>query len=189
MKIVLIRHSKTKIDPQVPITCWGLSEKGIDLANELSRNEIIKKMKVLYASLQTKSLETAVLLAKPNAIPIKTDDRLTEITSFTKKFITDPAQYEQTIKNFYLNKIDRINDGETKIEALDRFNKTIDEITTNENDKEYIGIVSHGNILTHFSAQFKQIKAYETHKKIKYPDVAVLDWDKKSFIIFFGEII
>lgn len=36
MKFVFIRHSKTQIDPNVPILLWGLSEKGVELAKNLS---------------------------------------------------------------------------------------------------------------------------------------------------------
>src|SRR5436190_375058 len=110
MKIILVRHAKTKIDSQIPITRWGLSQEGISLAQKLSENNIIKHI-------------------------------------------------------------------------------AIESIVKTSNNKENIGLVSHGNILTLFSAQFKQINSYTAHKKIKYPDVAVLDWDKKEFINFFGEII
>src|SRR5947207_11515653 len=157
MKIILVRHAKTKIDSQIPITRWGLSQEGISLAQKLSENNIIKQIDILYSSLQTKSLETAVILAKPNAIPIKTDDRLTEITSFTNKFIPDVDKYNQAVKDYYSDIIKRINNGETKQEALERFNIAIESIVKTSNNKENIGLVSHGNILTLFSAQFKQI--------------------------------
>jgi broad specificity phosphatase PhoE len=77
MNFILIRHSKTDRNPQAPITCWGLADEGVQLANELSQKDVIKNLDVVYASFQTKALETAVLLAKPNATPIKADDNLT----------------------------------------------------------------------------------------------------------------
>lgn len=188
MKIILIRHSKTKRDSNVPIPLWGLAEEGIEAARELSSNKKIQQLDVLYASLQTKALETAVLLAKPNAIPIKTNDGLTEITSYTNKFIPDIAIYEQTLKNYYAGKIQRINGGETLQEALARFNSTIETIVKENKDKKSIGIVSHGHILTLYSSQFKKIDLYDTHLRIKQPDISVFDWDKKMFKKFFGEL-
>ncbi len=77
MKIIFIRHSKTKIEPKIPVTRWGLSDEGIELAKKLSAHDIIKQLDVLYTSFQTKALETTIYLAKPNAIPIKTDNNLT----------------------------------------------------------------------------------------------------------------
>lgn len=188
MKLTFIRHSKTKIDPTIPITCWGLSDEGIVLAKKLSTHEVVKQLDVLYASFQTKALETAIILAKPNAIPIKANDNLTEATSFTKIFEADYEKYKQSIEDYYLGKIDRINGGETQQEALARFTKTLESIVAIEKVKN-IGIISHGNILTLFSAQFKDIDCYAFHSVIKQPDVAIFDWENKKFLNFFGEII
>src|SRR5258708_15956469 len=179
MNLVLIRHSKTKRDPNVPITRWGLAEEGIEAAKKLSSNRNIQQLDLLYASLQTKALETAVILAKPNALPIKTNDGLTEITSYTNKFIPDITIYEQTLKDYYAGKTQRINGGETLQEALDRFNSAIESIVKENKDKKRIGIVSHGHILTLFSSQFKELDLYSTHLQIKQPDIALFDWNKK----------
>jgi broad specificity phosphatase PhoE len=187
MKFVFIRHSETDRNPEVPITCWGLSEQGMELAKELSKEQIIKDLDVLYASFQTKALETAVLLAKPNAVPIKADNGLTEVTSFTGVFEPDFDVYSKSIHDFYDGTIDRIAGGETKAEALKRFTDTLERIAKAEPDKSSVGIVTHGNILTLFSALYKDVDCYELHTAIKQPDIAVFDWDEKKFDTFFSE--
>jgi broad specificity phosphatase PhoE len=188
MKFIFIRHSKTDRNFEVPILCWGLADNGIELAKELSGRDIIKNLDVMYASFQTKALETAVLLAKPNAIPIKADNGLTEVTSFTGLFEKDFDVYTKSVHDYYAGAIERIGAGETRAEALQRFNATIEVIAEAEADKEYVGIVSHGNILTLFSALYKDVDCYELHTKIKQPDVAVFDWNAKKFESFFGEL-
>lgn len=187
MKFVFIRHSKTDRNPQVPITCWGLTNRGIELAKELSQRNSIKDLDVIYASFQTKALETAVLLAKPNAIPIKADDGLTEATSFTGPFEADFDMYTKNVHDFYSGDKDRIAGGETKVEALDRFNATLELIAAKESDKKYVGIVTHGNILTLFSALYKDVDAYALHTAIKQPDIAIFNWEEKQFEVFFGQ--
>jgi len=188
MKLVFIRHSKTDRNPQVPITCWGLAGSGIELAKELSENEVIRNLDVVYSSFQTKALETAVLLAKPNAIPIKADDRLTEVTSFTGPFESDFDTYTKNVHDFYSGDVTRISGGETKTEALERFNSALESIAKEESDKDFVGIISHGNILTLFSALYKDVDCYKLHTQIKQPDVAIFDWQKKKFDTFFGEL-
>jgi len=188
MKIILIRHSKTDRNPDIPITCWGLSDKGIDLAKKLSKQEIIKKLDVVYTSFQTKALETAVIIAKAYAIPVKPDDRLTEVTSFTGSFEKDYEKYSQNVYDFYQGNIERINNGETKIEALHRFNNALEDISQRELQNEYVGIISHGNILTLFTAQYRDLDCYKLHTQIKQPDIAIFDWKKKEFQSFFGEV-
>jgi broad specificity phosphatase PhoE len=188
MKFVFIRHSKTDRNPQVPITCWGLSDQGIELAKELSQKGVIKDLDVVYASFQTKALETAVLLAKPNAIPIKADDGLTEVTSFTGPFEENFDVYTKNVHDFYSGDLDRIAGGETKAEAQERFNATLESIAKAENDKEFVGIITHGNILTLFAAPYEEVDCYALHTAIKQPDVAIFNWDEKKFEIFFGEL-
>jgi broad specificity phosphatase PhoE len=188
MKFVFIRHSKTDRNPQAPITCWGLADQGIELAKELAQKDIIKDLDVLYASFQTKALETAVLLAKPNAIPIKADDGLTEVTSFTGPFEEDFELYTKNVHDFYHDDLDRIAGGETKTEALKRFNATLEAIAVTESEKDFVGIVTHGNILALFAAQYRDVDSYILHTTIKQPDVALFDWGTKKFDIFFGEL-
>ena len=187
MKFVFIRHSKTKIDPNVPILLWGLSDNGIEFAKELGQNEIFKKIKVVYSSLQTKALETSVIICKPNQISIKTDNRLTEVTSFTGPFELDDSIHTKNIHDYHKGLISRINNGETKIEALKRFNESLTDISITEKTSDYVGIVSHGNMLALFSSQYQNIDSYELHTKIKQPDMAIFDFEPKKFITFFGD--
>lgn len=190
MQIKLIRHSKTLVESQKPIVRWGLSEVGIERAKALSGKEIIQGVDVIYSSLQTKALETTLYLAKPNGIRIETDDNLTEITSFTNKFITKDEGYIQGVHDFYHGKVDRIAGGETAEEALQRFNTALERIVAQETKKgvKRLGIVSHGNILAHFTAQYADVTPFSLHDKIQMPDVAVLDWDTKKFTSMWGAL-
>lgn len=189
MQIVLIRHSKTLVEPEKAIVLWGLSGVGIEKVKAFSSKDVIKGVQVMYASLQTKAIETAVYLTKPNGIPIKTDNDFTEITSFTNKFTTKEQGYEQGVHDFYHGTIDRIGNGETSKEALERFNAAIERAISEErkNGVNNIGIVSHGNILSFFTAQYADVMPFALHDKIQMPDVAVLDWNTKKFVSLWGE--
>ncbi len=189
MQITFIRHSKTLVEPHKPIVLWGLSDQGITKAEALSEKAIIKNIKVLYSSLQTKALETAIYLAKPNAIPIRVNNDFTEITSFTNKFITQEQGYEQGVHDFYNDIIERIAGGETYKEALKRFNNALEQIVAEELKRGItnIGIVSHGNILSYFTALYSNTTPYELHDKIGMPDTAIFNWKTKQFTHLWGE--
>lgn len=188
MNLILIRHSKSLVNPNIPIATWGLSEEGVILAKKLNKITQIKTLDIIYSSLQPKALETAILATKNTGIPIKTDNRLTESTSFTNKFIT-PEQLEQNSKKYYSDKKSTFSNGESFEESLGRFVVAINDIVSSETDKRNIGIVSHGNVLTAFASQFTNEDAYEIHESMRYPDIAILDWDSKQFITSFGEIL
>jgi hypothetical protein len=51
-----------------------------------------------------------------------------------------------------------------------------------------IGIVSHGNMLSYFTAQYTDVTPYALHDKIHMPDVAVFDWETKQFVKLWEEI-
>ncbi|MFC1790075.1 histidine phosphatase family protein [Patescibacteria group bacterium] len=188
MILTLVRHSKTSPTGKIPIPLWGLSEQGIVSVKDFANKQIVKEIEVIYSSLQTKALETALYLAKPNAIPIKIHPGLTEISSFTREFFGS-GKYEQNVDDFYSEKIKRIANGETYQRALARFKRAIGEIIKVEekNNRQNIGFISHGNILAFFSAQFCDQTPRQLHDLIRMPDLAVLNWDNKKFIKFWGE--
>ncbi len=187
MNLIFIRHSKSLVNPHIPITTWGLSQEGVVLAKKLQDLTQIKTLDVIYVSLQPKALETALLATKNLGIPIKTDDNLTESTSFTAKFVS-VEQLDKNTKDYYSSKDKSINGGETSHVAVNRFNNVISDIVKREKDKQNIGIVSHGNILADFTMQYAKGNAYELVEKMKQPDIAVFDWNTKKFTIFFGDI-
>jgi hypothetical protein len=135
MLLTLIRHSKTKFDKNIPNVLWQLTDEGIELAGKLSLSEDIMNIDVVYSSLQTKALQTALILAKDNNIPIKTKPDLTELSSITNGIIKD---YEGEVGKLYSGEIQRINHGETISEGKGRFNKAIDKIIRAENPDDRI---------------------------------------------------
>lgn len=170
MIVTLIRHSLTTPDSSIPIPLWGLNEKGVELAKELSQNPIIQNLECIYTSLEIKALETGVIIAKNKSIPMRTDSRLCEITSFTNKMFPDFESYAQ---DFFEDRVERWNNGESKSEALERFNKAIEDIK--ETNYHNVGIVSHGSILTLFLSQYISKPLWDIHTSIKMPDIRILD--------------
>lgn len=181
MLFTLIRHAKSKVDPEVPITLWGLILDGIESADRLAQQEGIKNLDVIYSSYQTKAIETMLHLAQPNCLPMRAHEGLAEISSFTKKFYGG-QQYEDNIRDFYADSLARTEDGATIEEALTRFKAALDAIANSNSDKQNVGIVTHGYVLSFFTARYTNTSALDWHHTIAMPDVAVFDWSSKSFV-------
>jgi broad specificity phosphatase PhoE len=185
MQLILVRHSKTLQDKTKSNLLWQLSPEGIQLAELLAKDSLIQKVGCFYTSDQTKAIQTTLLLAKDNYIPIRVFPELTEATSITNGYFDD---YEHRVSLWHQDPEDRINNGETSKEALARFNKIINSIITNaQNSSENIGIVSHANVLSLFTAQFENRNSAEIHKQIRMPDTAILDWESRRLIKRFGD--
>lgn len=183
-KLVLIRHSKTIFEKEVPAVQWILSDAGQMSASNLAETDEVAKLDVIYCSDQTKALETAVLLARPHRHQIRVLHDLTELTSITKKYF-DP--YEETVHALYFGDIENINGGESIAEGLARFSAAINAIADETPDKDTVGVVAHANILSIFASQYDGRTAYELHEIIQMPDIAVLDWETKLFDKKFGD--
>lgn len=185
MKIVLIRHSKTKFDPSIPIPLWHLTDEGKEKALELFGNNDFPKVDLVYSSLQTKAVETAIILSKIQTIPFKTDPDLTEVSSFTKEVFT--TGYEEMVNNYYNGEVERLSGGETILEALERFEGALNKISEVEKGKD-IAVITHGNILAFLTSKYDKRKtARELHDFIQMPDYSIIDWDMKKFIKYWGE--
>lgn len=183
-KLVLIRHSKTLFEPEIPNVQWILSDTGQELAGLLALHGLVKGLGVLYASDQTKALETAVILARPNRHIIRVMPELTELTSITKKFFEN---FEETVKDLHEGRIEMINGGEKIDEGRTRFNMAVEKIANETEYVENVGIVAHGNILSIFASQYEDRPSYDIHHALGMPDIAVLDWSSKTFDIKFSE--
>lgn len=187
MNLIFIRHSQSLVNPNIPISSWGLSEEGVVLAKKLSQLEIINTLEVVYSSLQPKAIETATFATEGMNIVLKKDDRLTESTSFTNKFV-DIETLKENDKKYYADKNLSINGGETYTQALARFNVALESITLSEKGKSNIGIVSHGNILASFASEYMNLDVNKIAKNLRQPDIAVFNWEDKKFTIPFGVI-
>ena len=184
MQLILVRHSKTLQEKSKSNLLWQLSPEGIQLADALSQNQLIKNVECLYTSDQTKALQTALLLAKDNYIPIKVFPQLTEATSITNGYFEN---YEARVAQWHNTTEDRINNGETAKEALSRFNEIIENVVSvSQRIYANIGIVSHANVLSLFTAQFEERSSAEIHAHIRMPDVAILNWESRTLIKRFG---
>jgi broad specificity phosphatase PhoE len=183
MRVVFIRHSETQRDYVDSSLLWKLSEKGIELAKTLAKNELIKTIDVLYPSFQNKAMQTALILSEDNNIQIIPDNRFTELTSITNGYIED---FEGTLMKFYSGEIERINDGETIEECRIRFAEAIDDIVGKSKDKNIIGIVSHGNALAIYLSKYLNEDILSLHNRIRMPDFLVFDYDNKSILTDFG---
>jgi len=183
MKIILIRHAHTTIEPEKYNPLWSLSDKGIVSAQQLANQQLLQGIEVIYTSNQLKALHTGLIVASKLGVFVKQRADLTELTSLTNDW---KADYVGFVNDIYSGAIKRHGDGESLAEATQRFSQAVAEIVVIEADKQVIGIVAHGNVLSLFAAQFEQRDALTIHHVISMPDIAVFDWESKTFDVQFG---
>ena len=63
-KIIFLRHADTQKDPAINAALWGLSEKGQQQAEEVSKNSIMDEVDIIYTSEEKKTSLTVEPIAK-----------------------------------------------------------------------------------------------------------------------------
>ena len=186
MKFVLIRHSKSQVNADRPIMRWGLSDEGVERAQALSESTLVRSVAAIYASEQTKAIETMVYLAKPNGIPMHVQANLTETTSFTNRFFAQD-EHERLLQAYFTGSVGRVAEGETTAEALDRFEGALAAIADEGGDLDRVGVVAHGGVLALLTAKYTGQEAYAVLLGVEQPDVAEFDWSQKRFTKMWGD--
>lgn len=175
MKIILIRHSQTTVDPTIAPELWTLSDEGIRLAQNLAIRNEITPCQVICTSFQAKAIETALIIAKTKRILLHPLADLNESTSVTNGFIEN---YEERILQWHKGN-HRINDGETKEETTARLLTCIEDIQKRFTGMTHIAVVSHANALACISEHFSNQSSDYFHPAIKMPGFAVLDLETR----------
>lgn len=92
------------------------------------------------------------------------------------------------MSDFYSGKVLRLANGESADEGLKRFNEAIEMIEKVETAAGIFkaGIVSHGNILSFYTAQFSDLTPIQIEQRIQMPDYAILDTRSQKITKMFG---
>lgn len=152
-KLIVISHPEVVVDPNVPITEWGLNDVGCDRAEKFATSGIMASVRAIWSSTERKALDTASILARPQGIDVKTDARLCENDRSATGFLP-PEQFEAAADAFFAAPENSYLGWETASDAQARILSAVTQISDGHSDKD-LAIVTHGAVGTllwcHFS--------------------------------------
>lgn len=137
-----LRHGETKVDKDVPISKWVLSETGELQAKKLAANGVFKDADLIFLSSEDKAFQTALPIAESLGIKVIKLPDIVELNRDNGVFL-QAEDHEKTIKQCLENLDDSFNNWETAAHALERFEKKIDELDKQHENKKIL-IVGHG---------------------------------------------
>jgi broad specificity phosphatase PhoE len=147
---VFVRHAKTKVDKEVPIEDWILTEDGSKSAIELADTEIFDDADILVSSNEKKAYLTIEPLAKRiNKIIIQIEE-LGEIKRPNSEKLTTEQYEEMKVKIFKNLDYTELN-WETANHALMRFREAVDKLNKKYTEKKIL-ICAHGTVMTLYFA-------------------------------------
>ena len=198
--IYLVRHAETIEENGIRNTNEDfqminekeiLSVEGEAQAKNLSENEELKNLDIIWSSSYARAKATAKYIANVNNLPINLDSNLSErklgnlkeLGEFMKdKSTRDPSQEQLLDRTF------RTSDGESAEQTRERMNKFFNKILK-EYEGKRIAVISHGGSIKFFLLNFcivneniKLVYKEDTILNIKSPCLLKLTFRKNELI-------
>lgn len=178
-KLILVKHAPPVLDPDVPSPRWVLSEEGRRRCGWLADQLKAQGARALYASLEPKALETAVLAGVRLGLDVRARPDLNENDRTGLGFGTAEA-LRATIRAFFERPAERVMGEETAAQALARFEAAIRRLLA-ETPGQSVAVVTHGKVLTLLTARYNPMAAYDFWNGLALPSLVTLDRD--SFLL------
>ena len=142
-----ITHPQVKIDPDVPVPQWGLSDIGRARAEEAAQSTWVKKLGRIISSDETKAIETAEVLATAAGIPIEIAHDSHENDRSATGFLPPPA-FEDAANWFFAHPTESFKGWERAVDAQLRIVAAVNRILADHDPKVPIAFVGHGGVGT-----------------------------------------
>lgn len=181
MKIVFIRHGEpdfSQVDSREFIgqgrDLASLTPTGIEQAEAVSKNPLLKGAELIVSSPYTRALQTAAVISKNTGLEIAVETDLHE-QIFDKTFMVKGTEQAKALNLDFIKYSGEIPEGENKKwESLSEIINRIKPVADKYYDLRFkkIIVVSHGGIIRRFTGKWKidycDIEETEYNKSFKF---------------------
>lgn len=157
-----ITHPQVRMDPNVPVPQWGLSEIGRQRAEKASQQPWAQKLGRIVSSDETKAIETAEILAAASDVSIMLAPDTHENDRSATGFLA-PPEFEAAADWFFANPMESFKGWETAADAQARIVAAFDRILSDHNPDMPIAFVGHGGVGTLLKCHLLQIPITRSH--------------------------
>lgn len=159
--VYFISHPEVVIDRAVPVTDWGLSEKGLARLEKMLEQPWLKNVTAVFSSSENKSIIAAERIGKHLNLNVQKIEGLGEMDRSATGML-EPAEFELVVNEAFANPEQSIRGWERLIDAQTRIVKAVDEAIATSNGSGDIAIVSHGGVGTLLICKLKNIPITRT---------------------------
>lgn len=171
--LILIKHAKPQVLPEIPSDQWPLSDEGRRLCEPLAERVRGHQPQVVVSSEEPKAAETGRIIAERLGVPFETapglheHDRSNVPHMPTREFISYMAL-------FFKKPDEQVLGLETAKEARERLTGAIDEVLARHPDQN-VAIVTHGTVLALYAAETAGREAFATWRAMGLPSFIAFD--------------
>jgi broad specificity phosphatase PhoE len=142
-----ITHPQVKIDPEIEVPLWGLSEIGRKRTEEAVALGWPKEIGRFISSEETKAIETTEILAEAAGISIEIADDMHENDRSATGFLP-PSEFEKAADWFFANPNDSFKGWERAADAQIRIVAAVEKILADHDSTVPIAFIGHGGVGT-----------------------------------------
>ncbi|OBZ96905.1 phosphoglycerate mutase [Pararhizobium polonicum] len=144
---IYLTHPQIRMEPDVPVPRWGLSDIGKARSEAAARCDWAKALTRIVSSDETKALETAAILAGAGGIQVEVLAHAGENDRSATGFLV-PDEFEKAANWFFANPQDSFNGWERAIDAQKRIVTAVTSVLDRHDPARPIAFVGHGGVGT-----------------------------------------
>lgn len=166
-KLVLVRHSQPRIEPNVPAADWKLSELGRRRAESMAARLRDYGANRIWCSREPKAVETAEIVGSALGVPMRVKAGLEEHHRRNVPFVASTQEFEQAVEEFISQPSRLVLGTETARQACDRFTGAIEAVL--EADSADAIVITHGTVMTLYLARMADIQPMSFWRELQTP--------------------
>lgn len=167
--LILVRHGRPIIDPDIPPPQWGLCPEGRDAVAALAEKLASYAPQAAISSPEPKALQTAEIIAARLGLAVVVDHGLHEHKRQHRSFGTE-EEFRQRIAQVFAEPGTPSPGGESAEQAGERLAATLAKHSVRP-----LLAVTHGTVLSIYVAKLLGLNAHDLWRNLHTPDAFVLD--------------
>jgi broad specificity phosphatase PhoE len=141
----VVTHPEVRVDPDVPVPEWGLSDAGRARLRHLLALPWVPRLTRVVTSAERKARETAAALAAATGLPVGVDPGLGENDRSATGFLP-PAEFEATADAFFARPTESVRGWERAVDAQARVVAAVARAVDGADGD--VAVVCHGGVGT-----------------------------------------
>ena len=147
MRALYLSHPQVRIDPEVPVPQWGLSEVGRSRAEAFAARDLIGANAIVFASDERKAVELADIVTAGFGGAVTTDPAMGENDRSATGFLS-PEKFEETANRFFAAPLESVDGWERAIDAQRRIIEAVAKAMARVQPGQTVVFCGHGGVGT-----------------------------------------
>jgi len=172
-KLILVRHSLSKVEPDVEASRWRLTAEGRRRCTPLAQQLAAHDPSLIVTSLEPKAMETGKIVAGLLSLALETAQDLHEHDRRGVGFLGSQETFQASVASVFEQPGKLAFGNETGDQAHDRFARAVTGVVE-QHPSGNLAVVCHGTVLTLFVARAARIDPVPFWQRLGMPAFAVL---------------